>query len=202
MQCFMFCFKLMTNYTKKLFIVSPILIIVGVFFCWLGINFARNEKDSGAFLFLLGGALGSIGLCCLKDAGDSIGEPEPEPQKPFDAWESEEALELNKRIQEQLSQNETIIKKILFINLRGATFVDGKFLSLAVATNKRILKLKTNLTGFETKSILYEKISCVDRTEGLVFDKLEFSTSGANFEIENIIKGKTQEFVDFVNSKL
>jgi len=52
------------------------------------------------------------------------------------------------------------------------------------------------------KSLNFNKISSVEYVEGLLFDSLEFSTSGEKLDIEKINKGKTFGFVKYVNSKI
>ena len=48
----------------------------------------------------------------------------------------------------------------------------------------------------------YSKVSAVEYEQGLLFDSLEFSTSGEKLSIDKINKGSTADFVGFVNSKI
>ena len=61
---------------------------------------------------------------------------------------------------------------------------------------------KFTLGGHKIKSLNYSKVSAVEYEQGLLFDSLEFSTSGEKLSIDKINKGSTADFVGFVNSKI
>ena len=186
------------NYTKpsskdKLITGLITMLMGGLLFFW-GIN-AAKENSTGGGRLIIGMLLFSFGICAVGDIGK---EEKPQEISLGKDYASELLKELNKHLQ----TGEKIKEHLTFVEVKASSFVKDQYLGLAAATNKRIIIYKTKLGGHKLKSLNYTKVSAIEHEEGLLFDSLEFSTSGEQLSIDKINKGNTAKFLNYVNSKI
>lgn len=186
------------NYTTpsdkdKLIIGLATMMVGGLLFFW-GIN-AAKENSKGAGRLITGMLFFSFGVCAVGDIGK---KEKPQEIAPGKDYKSELLRELNKHLQ----TGEKVKEYLTFVEVKASSFVKDQYFGLAAATNKRIIIYTSKLGGHKLKSLNYTKVSAIEYEEGILFDSLEFSTSGEQLSIEKINKGNTASFVNYVNSQI
>ena len=184
---------------KKLFIeVSNLFFIIGVCLFFFGGCVPTDEEEisTASLAGILIGVIGFPGMVI------SAHEEElKQKQKPAKILEDCKK-ELLDKLNSHLSSDEKIEKHVTFIDVKAASLVNEQVYGIAAATNTRIIIYKIKLGGHKIKLLNFNKISAIEYSGGLVFDSLEFSTSGEKLSIDKINKGSTSEFVAYVNSML
>ena len=180
---------------EKIGLGSGIFLSLGFVILMLAINLSNNDNKYAGKIATLG-----VGFCLSSLVGfllltdEAQGKNQKQPQ--------EYTNELITEATKHLSPTENIEKCVTFVELQIISLAEDKCYGIAIATDKRILIYKFTLGGHKIKSLNYSKVSAVEYEQGLLFDSLEFSTSGEKLSIDKINKGSTADFVGFVNSKI
>lgn len=179
---------------NKFFLISNCLFLIGIILFFIGLD--DDELNTIGGIGLLAGIAGTPGT--LIQANNHEHEQiRKRKENPRD-YTNELITEATKH----LSPGEKIEKYVTFVEVQIISLAEDKFYGIAIATNTRIFIYKFTLGGHKIKSLNYSKVSAVEYEQGLLFDSLEFSTSGEKLSIDKINKGSTAEFVSFVNSKI